>query len=413
MELEMNAKNFLLKTSLLSIFFIQMVIDTITPALNDIARAFPDIDPRAIQQLSPISAMFIVVFTIISGVLANRVNRKLLIYTGCAVELIAGGMQFFAVSYNMMLYGRILLGCGIGLLAPFAAGALVGEFFQDKEYHQMMGWGNASNNLGGLITTFFAGILCTINWHYTFLIHGIAILCIILTAWGMPELRIPVIKARQPGVSFWIKLKLHPYIWFAALGGAFGMFCQLQFAVNISMVLAADGLGNAATAGYVLTISTLGSILGSMLYPKLRYVLKNYIPVCAIACQMANFLIAYNAHSVWLFFIGTTFGGFGMGIFVPHVFARASGKVRPESVGFAFSVMTVGVNIGILSSVSILSMKVGPALFGVGFGRQMWLLAAGLLCIDLVYWLIGIVVFDRQDRLASERMAREGTPELV
>lgn len=409
----MNAKNFLLKTSLLSIFFIQMVIDTITPALNDIARAFPDIDPRAIQQLSPISAMFIVIFTIISGVLANRVNRKLLIYTGCAVELIAGGMQFFAVSYNMMLYGRILLGCGIGLLAPFAAGALVGEFFRDKEYHQMMGWGNASNNLGGLVTTFFAGILCTINWHYTFLIHGIALFCIILTAWGMPELQIPVIKARQPGVSFWSKLRLHPFIWFAAVGGAFGMFCQLQFAVNLSMVLATDGLGDAAVAGYVLTVSTLGSILGSMLYPKLRHIVKNYIPILAIACQATTFVIAYYAHSTWLFFFATTFAGFGMGIFVPYVFARASGKVKPESVGFAFSVMTVGINVGILSSISILSMRVGPALFGVGFGRQMWLLAAALLSIDLVYWLIGIVIFDRQDRLALERTAQEGASQLV
>jgi MFS family permease len=409
----MNSKKFLLKTSLLSIFFIQMVIDTISPALSDIAKAFPDVDPRAIQQLSPISAFFIVIFTIISGVLATRVNRKALIYAGCIVELIAGSMQVFAESYNMMFYGRCLLGCGIGLLAPFAAGALVGEFFEGKEYHQMMGWGNASNNLGGLFTTFFAGILCTINWHYTFLIHGIALLCIIFTAWGMPELSKPVINNTRTGESFWSKLKLHPFIWFAAIGGAMGMFCQLQFAINLSMVLASDGLGNAATAGYVLTVSTLGSILGSMLYPRLRYVLKNYIPVLAVTCQIAAFFIAYNAHNLWLFFTATIFGGFGMGIFVPHVFARASGKVRPESVGFAFSVMTVGINIGILSSVSILSMRIGPALLGVGFGRRMWLLAAGLLFIDLVYWLVGIIIFDRQDRRASEGTAREGAPELV
>jgi predicted MFS family arabinose efflux permease len=399
----MDDQKFLLRISLLSIFFIQMVIDTITPALNDVARAFPDVDPRAIQQLSPISALFIVIFTIVSGVLANRINRKALIYLGCAVELVAGGMQFFAVNYNMMLYGRCLLGCGIGLLAPFAAGALVGEFFQGKEYHQMMGWGNASNNLGGLFTTFFAGILCTINWHYTFLIHGIALLCIILTAWGIPELKIPAIDSARIEEKLWNKLKLHPYIWFAALGGAMGMFCQLQFAVNISMVLAADGLGDAAVAGCMLTVSTLGSIFGSMLYSRWRHILKNYIPVFAVACQMANFIIAYNAHSVWIFFLATTFGGFGMGIMVPHVFARASGKVKPESVGFAFSIMTVGINVGILLSVTILSMKLGPALLGVGFGRPMWLLAAGLLCIDLLYWLAGTIFFDRQEKQALKK----------
>jgi len=396
----MDNKKFLLKISLLSLFFVQMVIDTITPALNDVARAFPDIDPRAIQQLSPISALFIVIFTIVSGVLASRVNRKALIYAGCSVELIAGAMQVFAVNYNMMLYGRCLLGCGIGLLAPFAAGALVGEFFQGREYHQMMGWGNASNNLGGLFTTFFAGILCTINWHYTFLIHAIALPCIILTAWGIPELKIPVIDPARLREKFWNKFRLHPYIWFATLGGAMGMFCQLQFAVNLSMVLAADGLGDAAMAGYMLTVSTLGSILGSMLYSKWRHILKNYIPVFAVACQTANFIVAYYAHSVWLFFLATILGGFGMGIMVPHVFARASGKVKPELVGFAFSVITVGINVGILLSVTILSMRVGPALLGVGFGRQMWLLAAGLLCIDLLYWLVGTVFFDRQDKQA-------------
>jgi MFS family permease len=409
----MGTRKFLLKTSLLSIFFIQMVIDTITPALNDVARAFPDVDPRDIQQLSPISALFIVIFTIVSGVLANRVNRKILIYAGCAIELIAGGMQFLAVNYNMMLYGRCLLGCGIGLLAPFAAGALVGEFFQGKEYHQMMGWGNASNNLGGLFTTFFAGILCTINWHYTFLIHGIALFCIVLTAWGIPELKIPVIDPARLDEKFRNKFRLHPYIWFAALGGAMGMFCQLQFAINLSMVLAADGLGDAAMAGYMLTVSTLGSILGSMLYSRWRHILKNYIPVFAIACQITNFIVAYNAHSTRLFFVATIFGGFGMGIMVPHVFSRASGKVKAELVGFAFSVMTVGINVGILLSVTLLSMKLGPALLGVGFGRPMWLLAAGLLCIDLLYWLTGTIFFDRQDKQALKRVTQQGASELV
>lgn len=394
----MKTSNFLLKTSLLSIFFIQMVIDTITPALNDIARAFPDIDPRTIQQLSPVSAVFIVIFTLLSGLLANRVNRKALIYTGCAVELIAGGMQFFASNYEMMLYGRILLGCGIGLLAPFAAGALVSEFFEGKEFHQMMGWGNASNNLGALFTTFFAGILCTINWHYTFLIHGIALLCIILTAWGMPELPRPVIDSAGPIESFWSKLKLHPYVWFVAFGSAMGMFCQLQFAVNLSMVLSADGLGDAAVAGYVLTLCTVGSILGSILYPKWRHILKNYIPVFAVACQAFNFFLAYYAHSIWLFFVATVVAGLGMGMFIPHVFARSSGKVKPELVGFAYSVITIGINVGILSSVTILSMKIGPALLGVGFGRPMWLLAGGLLCIILLYWLTGIIIFDHQEK---------------
>jgi MFS family permease len=409
----MDSKKFLLRTSLLSIFFIQMVIDTISPALNDITRAFPDVDPRAVQQLSPVSALFIIIFTIFSGVLANRVNRKILIYAGCTVELIAGGMQFLAVNYNMMLYGRCLLGCGIGLLAPFAAGALVGEFFQGKEYHQMMGWGNASNNVGGLFTTFFAGILCTINWHYTFLIHGIALFCIILTVWGIPELKVQANSLARHGEKFWEKFKLPPYIWFVTLGGAMGMFCQLQFAVNISMVLAADGLGNAAMAGYMLTVSTLGSILASMLYPKWRHILRNYIPIFAVACQIANFIIAYYAQSVGIFFLATMFGGFGMGILVPHIFARASGKVKPELVGFAFSVMTVGINVGILLSVTILSMKLGPALLGVGFGRPMWLLAAGLLCIDLLYWLTGTIFFDRQDKKLLEKMAREGISELV
>lgn len=376
-------------------------METISPALNDIALAFPHIDPRDIQQLSPVSANFIVIFTLISGVLATRVNRKALIYTGCVIELIAGGMQFFAASYEMMLYGRCLLGCGIGLLAPFAAGALVGDFFEGKEFHQMMGWGNASNNIGSLFATFFGGILCTVNWHYTFIIHGLALFCIIFTAWGIPELPKPVVDRNNDGESFRKKIKLHPYVWFAAFGGAMGMFCQLQFAVNISMVLAADGLGDAAMAGYVLTLTTAGSILGSMFYPKGRHIFKNYIPPLAVACQTFSFFLAYNAYSIGLFFIASIIAGFGMGIIVPHIFARTSKMVKPELVGFAFSVITVGINVGILSSVKILSMKVGPALLGVGFGRHMWLLAGGLLCIVFFYWLIGTILFERQEKKLS------------
>jgi MFS family permease len=397
----MNKRTFLLKVSLLSIFFIQTVIDTISPALNDIALAFPDVDPRAIQQLSPVSAVFIVIFTIISGILAARVNRKVLIYAGCVVELIAGAMQVFSASYNMMLYGRCLLGCGIGLLAPFAAGALVGEFFEGKEFHQMMGLGNASNNIGALCTTFFAGILCAINWHYTFLIHGLALFCIIFIAWGMPELPKPVVDRTKPKESFWHKLKLHPFVWFAAFGLGFGMFCQLQFAVNISMILAKDNLGDAAMAGYVLTVSTLGAILGSFLYTKMRNIFKNYIPVLAVICQAVGFFVIYNSYSISVIFAAVFIQGIGMGIMIPYIFAHTSGRVKSETVSFAYSVITAGINAGILLSVPILSMKLGPALFGIGFGRQMLLLAGYLLCFVLVYWIIGVIVFDRIDKRDS------------
>jgi hypothetical protein len=225
----------------------------------------------------------------------------------------------------------------------------------------------------------------------------------IFTAWGIPELSKPVVDRNNARESFRIKLKLHPYVWFAAFGGAMGMFCQLQFAVNISMVLAADGLGDAAMAGYVLTLTTVGSIIGSMFYPKGRHFFKNYIPPLAVACQAFSFFLAYNAYSAGLFFTSAIIAGFGMGIIVPHIFARTSKTVKPELVGFAFSVITVGINVGILSSVKILSMKVGPALLGIGFGRRMWLLAGGLLCIVFFYWLIGIIFFEHREKKLSLR----------
>ena len=67
--------NMFLKIAVLSVFFVQMGVGTITPAIANIAAAFPDVPFTTLLLVSTLAVLMSVPATLISGRLAGSVVK--------------------------------------------------------------------------------------------------------------------------------------------------------------------------------------------------------------------------------------------------------------------------------------------------------------------------------------------------
>ncbi|WP_411911103.1 MFS transporter [Clostridium estertheticum] len=77
------------------------------------------------------------------------------------------------------MFSRVVLDMGVGLIFPLST-ALIADFFSGDERISMMGFSQASSNLGGIITTILSGVLAKLSWRYAFYVYLIGVLVLLL-----------------------------------------------------------------------------------------------------------------------------------------------------------------------------------------------------------------------------------------
>lgn len=123
-----------LKIAVLSVFFVQMGVGTITPAIANIAAAFPDVPFTTLLLVSTLAVLMSVPATLISGRLAGSVVKyKTLLIVGMVLFIGGGIAPYFmtASSFTAILAVRAIFGIGLGIVTPLGA-ALIIAFFDGE-----------------------------------------------------------------------------------------------------------------------------------------------------------------------------------------------------------------------------------------------------------------------------------------
>jgi len=203
--------NKFLKIAVLSVFFVQMGVGTITPALANIAAAFPDIPFTTLLLVSTLAVLMSVPATLISGRLAGTVVKyKTLLIVGMILFLGGGVAPYFMAtsSFTAILIVRAIFGIGLGITVPLGA-ALIISFFDGEERAQMMGLSNVIANVGGILFQLLGGFAATASWELAFLVHGLGIITLILVLFLPEPAKVPVQaagEAKTKNAGFGIRL---------------------------------------------------------------------------------------------------------------------------------------------------------------------------------------------------------------
>ena len=332
----MNRK--MLKAAVLSISLLMLAATAASPALADISKAFPNADPSTIGLVVSLPSLLMIPTTLLCGKLSSTIRKTRLLYFGVILFIIGGVGPGFSNSLGLILTFRGILGIGLGFIGTLASG-FIADFFEGEERAAMMGLQSAMVSIGSIVTTLVAGFLSAINWHYTFFVYFIGLGVLLLTFFKLPEPeRVEVRGDEKQSLGF-------PVYGISALF----LFYQLllfAFFTNIAMVVTSEGLGNAANAGIVLTIMTVGSLVAGIIFGKTSQILKKHTIFAGITLTAAGFLMLSYPLGYNMIIIESFIVGLGFGTTMPAIMIKLS-IVAPKSavtlaIAFANSAMGVG-----------------------------------------------------------------------
>lgn len=160
---------------------VALSIDTILPALTDIAQSYGV--TRLNSQQFLISFLFagLALGQLIAGPLSDSIGRKKAVYVGLLVFLFGTILSYCAPSYEMMLAGRFLQGVGAG--GPrIVSVTIVRDRYEGREMARVMSYiMGVFIMLPAIAPTFGQGLMHVFNWQAIFLF--LMVVCAMVFAW--------------------------------------------------------------------------------------------------------------------------------------------------------------------------------------------------------------------------------------
>ena len=329
--------------SILSIFFIQMGIGIMTPAIQNLAQAFPDVQFTTILLVSTLPSLTMIPSSFAVGPLAERYGYRAINLIAMLLFTIGGAIPYFMNDFIMILVARGVVGLGLGILFPMG-NALVLKFFEGQKRANMMGIANVAANIGGIILQMAGAFLCAISWRYTFLTHLVGVIAFFLLVFFLPE------PENAPAPAGGQKAKLPLYVFFLAALCAFVQMINGPVLLNMSTIIISSKLGTAASAGAVLAMFTVGGMIGGAFFGKAfqmagRFALPLGIVFISIGLGIVNF-----AGSLFLLGLGITVCGMGLFMFIPACMMELGMKVPPAAIAMATGIYMALANVGLFLS---------------------------------------------------------------
>jgi MFS family permease len=339
-----------------------------SPALADIAKAFPDKSPETIQMIVTVPPLLIMVSTLICGQLSRIMLKKTLVLIGLLLFGIGGIMPAFFGGLTFILIMRGIFGAGCGFLIPLSQG-LIADYFQGRDRDKFMGYRSSTASIFGMFFTMVGGYLCAIHWRHTFYAYLIVVPVFLLILFKMPapESRKETAKGDKAGA-------LTRAMWFYVSMYFLYNVTMMCFITNAAFVMAASNVGSAKTIGFIMTVSSVGGITAGILLGWVTKTLKNYTLVYALWFLAVGFIMLNFVNTALMFIIASAIWGMGFGTFNPAIALKIIGSVPKTAATLALAILTCAMGIG--QFISPMVYSVINKRIGLEGPRASWVVAA-------------------------------------
>lgn len=349
-----------------------------SPALANIMRDFPKIDPSTIMMISTMPYITMMIFSPLYGKIINYVKKRTLMIFSLGLFIISGTLPALMNNIYWILAMRAILGISLGLLYSMTVG-LIADFFEGQERATMMGWAQAIGSLGGVFFQTVGGYLAVIDWHYCFYTYLITTLILIFEIIFLPEPEKKVVgsseKAGLPGNIWWT------YLGFMIFGGII-----LVLVTNMSVLMVNEKIGDAGSAGLALTCMTIGGFLGGTFFGQVYKNLQRWTMTAGYVVSALGYFLIFKAAGTSAIFAGSIIVGLSIGTLISNYFQQISLSVPAAAVS---SALAIGV------AVQSFGQFVEPYVYnsflkmlGLSIGRDAYGVAAVILIILAVIYAL-------------------------
>ncbi|MGE5394414.1 MAG: MFS transporter [Candidatus Saccharibacteria bacterium] len=384
-----DQKGFYLEKNVLIIFGVTLIavmgIASITPAFPGIIKYFG----ISIQQVGWLIAAFTlpgIFLTPVTGILADRIGRKLVLIPSLLVFGIAGFMCSFMTDFHSLLALLFIQGLGASSLSSINI-TLIGDLYAGEKRTALMGYNASILSIGTAAYPAIGGLIATFGWQYIFYLPLLALPLAVFVWVGLNN---PEPKDQQGIGDYFRRIwkSINQYsVWglllvnmlvFVLLYGAYLTYFPILLSerlqatsVQIGLSMSVMSLITAATA------SQLGR-LNKWLKPK-------YLLVTGAGFYFLS-MISLIFASCWVMVLGSVIlFGLGHGILIPSIqnllVGFASIKERAAFMSFNSMVLRIG-------------QTMGPLIIGIFYamGNLKGSFAAGAGVAMVMIGVIGMMV---------------------
>lgn len=311
-----------------------MSVITISPALPQMAASFSTVENAefVVKLVLTIPALFIAIFSPITGRLIDRYGRLRILWFALALYTLSGTSGYFLNNLYHILISRIVLGISVGMSMTIVI-TLIADYFDGPERQKFVGIQIAFMSLGGILFIGLGGILADIHWRYPFLIYFYALVVLPFSIFFLEE---PKNVPRKNGGSQNSRAPGTIYLLFINMAMMWIIFFLIP--VQIPFHLKAIGIEKNAYVGAAIAMSTAFSAVSSFSYSKLKGRFSFHsIFFMGYFLMAAGFTLISYSSSYALVIIAMLLCGFGIGMMIPNtnmwVMQLAPPEIRGKEIG--------------------------------------------------------------------------------
>lgn len=339
-----NPNSFPTKATLLLVSTLTVMAGaTIAPSLPAMQEHFKEVDNAAlwVRLVLTLPALFIVVGSLIAGVVVDRFGRKPLLLAAVALYGLAGASGYVLNSLFHILIGRAFLGFAVAGIMVTAT-TLIADYYTGSARAAFLGLQAAFMGLGGVVFLSLGGFLADQNWRFPFLIYLFAWLLLPLIIWAIAEPQRTTSPEPQdgiPSVPPAFPVKLLAFIYGVAL------LTQIIFyliPVQLPFYLKELANANASQSGLAIALATLFSAMSSFFYGKIKQRFGFFsVLVLAFGLMGMGYSIIGLVNNFALVLVGLAIAGSGLGLLMPNLNLWIASEVSDAARGRALGGSTM------------------------------------------------------------------------
>ena len=333
--MSITKKDKALMVTIMTVALIHIPQMSLTPGIARMKTdAYPEYSLLAIQSAVTLPCLISVVSCVVAAMLIRygKLSRRSAVIVGLALFGSAGIFTIlFHTQFWQVIVAGLLLGCGTGMIVTNITSIMI-DSFDDSLRKVASGLQGSFVSLGGIIQSFFAGLLVTIVWYGGYIMLLLAIPICILCTFNLPAQK--KYKDIPAGKFTDMPSDVMFFSFFAAL------FFVMTFAVlgnNLSSHFQAIGIENySAMAGIGISVNLVGGVIMGLFFNKLSHRFGDYLIFIAfVMLALGYFFIAFFTSSMPLMLLGSLISGMSLTIATPQGIVSLSRYVTPANSFFA------------------------------------------------------------------------------
>jgi predicted MFS family arabinose efflux permease len=318
----------------------------IIPVVGNLFHDFAGTSIAALNYILSGPRVLSALFSLLCAKLMYVIGKKNLMVIGFVVFAVSSILGDVVHNPYYMVIMRSFTGAGVGITSTCALAIISGVFVDEKARSSMMGIYNASISIVGAIIGWVSGSVGAVEWRMVYRIYLAAIPVLAMIIIFVPKDKVSAgentVKTTVSGDKKipWRKILLMEAAFIIYTTGYFIVFLQ------ISMIVAAKGLGGASLSGVLSALGTVGTMVFSAIFGLYYNKFRRFTICIGFALMALSYWILWSTTSAQAALIANILLGASYGLGVSYYMMYCTVIVPPAQIPLSISITATALNIG-------------------------------------------------------------------